>query len=250
MSTRGLYTFVGEWFPGYTDHRSGKKHKPTQAPSWNVYKHSDNYPTGAAGHIAAALAHAWPLPRYEADEFAAAFIAANKNYWQGKELETLRKLAQYQTEGGTVQEIAKTLADLQTFRDYLSHAGGNIRLMPQGKPLAVAQKNCADIEWRYEIYVEDQPSGVSVRSSGLSTPREKGKAPEDILHVRCFEIGYTGEGFSGMTDKCVFAGSLRSFTKWAEDREAAERAADAQAEAREKAKAAKKAGTNRRKVKG
>ena len=44
-----------------------------------VYKHYDNYPEGAASHIEAAKDYAWKLPRFEADEFAAAFVAANKN---------------------------------------------------------------------------------------------------------------------------------------------------------------------------
>ena len=65
MSTRGLYTF---------------KANPTTAGEmdWNIYKHSDNYPTGAADAILDALPYAWELPRYESDEFSAAFIAANK----------------------------------------------------------------------------------------------------------------------------------------------------------------------------
>ncbi len=44
-----------------------------------VYKHYDNYPEGAASHIEAAKDYAWKLPRFEADEFASAFVAANKN---------------------------------------------------------------------------------------------------------------------------------------------------------------------------
>jgi hypothetical protein len=43
-----------------------------------VYKHYDSYPSGAAQFIEAAKAHAWRLPRFEADEFGAAFVAANK----------------------------------------------------------------------------------------------------------------------------------------------------------------------------
>ena len=43
-----------------------------------VYKQYDNYPKGAAYHIEAAKDYAWRLPRFEADEFAAAFVAANK----------------------------------------------------------------------------------------------------------------------------------------------------------------------------
>lgn len=45
-----------------------------------VYKHWDGYPEarGAYGFIRAALAYAWDLPRFEADDYAAAFVAANK----------------------------------------------------------------------------------------------------------------------------------------------------------------------------
>ena len=44
-----------------------------------VYKHMDGYPDGAIEWIAKARALAWPFPRFEADEFAASFIAANKD---------------------------------------------------------------------------------------------------------------------------------------------------------------------------
>lgn len=43
-----------------------------------VYQHYDGYPTETVPNIIKALAKAWKLPRYEADEFATAFIAANK----------------------------------------------------------------------------------------------------------------------------------------------------------------------------
>lgn len=46
---------------------------------YGVYKHYDGYPQGAASHIEAAKDWAWKLPRFEADEFASAFVAANKN---------------------------------------------------------------------------------------------------------------------------------------------------------------------------
>lgn len=66
MSTRAVYTFIES---GNLEH--------------HVYKHSDGYPTGAAGALVAALDLAWPLPRYEGDEFAAAFVAANKTQGGG-----------------------------------------------------------------------------------------------------------------------------------------------------------------------
>jgi hypothetical protein len=61
MSTRAIYTFKG----------FGESH--------HVYKHYDGYPSGAARWLGNALELAWELPRYEPNEFAAAFVAANKN---------------------------------------------------------------------------------------------------------------------------------------------------------------------------
>ena len=45
---------------------------------YSAYKHYDGYPSGAADFIENAKEYAWPFPRFEADEFAAAFVAANK----------------------------------------------------------------------------------------------------------------------------------------------------------------------------
>jgi hypothetical protein len=61
MGTRAVYTFIDD-----TEDRH------------SVYKHWDGDPSGACGFIAKALKQAWPLPRFEADEYAAAFVAANK----------------------------------------------------------------------------------------------------------------------------------------------------------------------------
>ena len=68
MSTRACYTFADD------------------NDSHHVYKHHDGYPTGAADAIAEALILAWKLPRFEPDEFGAAFIAANKNISGGLRL--------------------------------------------------------------------------------------------------------------------------------------------------------------------
>jgi len=62
MSTRAVFTF----------HEAGVKRK------YHVYKHYDGYLEGAAEALKNALPFAWDLPRYEADEFTAAFIAGNK----------------------------------------------------------------------------------------------------------------------------------------------------------------------------
>jgi hypothetical protein len=62
MSTRAVYSFKDEY--NNTTH---------------VYKHHDGYPTGGLEFIAKATIYAWQLPRFEADEFGAAFIRANKD---------------------------------------------------------------------------------------------------------------------------------------------------------------------------
>ena len=43
-----------------------------------IYKHWDGYPSGVQRMIENALEQAWALPRFEANEFAAALVAANK----------------------------------------------------------------------------------------------------------------------------------------------------------------------------
>lgn len=62
MSTRSVFTFK------------------STGDVCHVYQHHDGYPSGAHDSIAETLTSgkAWPLPRFEACEFAAAFIAANK----------------------------------------------------------------------------------------------------------------------------------------------------------------------------
>jgi len=62
MSTRAVYSF-------YDDISEDGVH---------AYVHHDGYPAGAAKRIEAAKALAWGLPRFEADEFGASFVAANK----------------------------------------------------------------------------------------------------------------------------------------------------------------------------
>ena len=46
--------------------------------TYAIYKHWDGHPQGVQPMIERALGLAWKLPRFEADEFAASFIAANK----------------------------------------------------------------------------------------------------------------------------------------------------------------------------
>lgn len=65
MSTRAMYTFQDE------------------RTTVHVYKHFDGYPSGAHEFITNAMPYAWDLPRFEADDFAAAFVAANKTQGGG-----------------------------------------------------------------------------------------------------------------------------------------------------------------------
>ena len=61
MATRAVFTFTD-------DH-----------DTHHVYKHFDGYPKGAARALANTFPLAWEAPRFESDEFGAAFIAANKD---------------------------------------------------------------------------------------------------------------------------------------------------------------------------
>lgn len=61
MGTRAVYTF-----------NDG-------SDRFHVYKHWDGYPSGAALFFMRAIPYAWGGTRFEACDFAAAFIAGNKN---------------------------------------------------------------------------------------------------------------------------------------------------------------------------
>ncbi len=160
MSTRALYTFID----------------PETKQSYHVYRHHDGYPSGAAQHIRAALAYAWKLPRFEADEFAAAFVAANKgSTWRDRELELLREyegpLSSEASEGVLTRrvEIRKELARV---RDYMkgSSSGGGVRLMHSGSVYAVAP---ADIEYRYEVTLAKGQLHVTAYSTNFWDVRSK-----------------------------------------------------------------------------
>lgn len=80
MSTRGVYTFIET-----ADEKVADGH--------HVYVHSDNYPTGALTYLTDMLmsdTH-FELPRYEADEMAASFVAANKKH--GGNIRLMKKRA-------------------------------------------------------------------------------------------------------------------------------------------------------------
>ena len=73
MSTRAVFTFSCP---------------ETKGRPLLVYKHHDGYPSGAIEALIRTRdgGLGWPLPRFGADEFAAAFVAANKTQGGGVRL--------------------------------------------------------------------------------------------------------------------------------------------------------------------
>lgn len=92
MGTRGVYTFK------------------EKGATFHVYSHWDNYPTGGAQKLQATVTSdkAWKLPRFEADEFAAAFIATNKTEGGNFRLQKSRTSAMDVEFGYTIWPDPKT----------------------------------------------------------------------------------------------------------------------------------------------
>lgn len=176
MSTRAVYSFFGD----------------DDAPR-HVYKHSDGYPTGACEWIEAALEHAWKLPRYENDEFAAAFVAANKSYYKNKLFKLYAKRK-------------KTPDDRKLIEHYegyhRDHNGGGVRLIVQSAPMIPAMEAAAafasDAEYRYEV-----------------------RCIDGELHVKAFTTNY----WDAPTEEEIFSGPLKDMRAWAEAYEKARQAA-------------------------
>lgn len=111
MSTRAIYTFVDKNNEGL-----------------HVYKHHDGYPSGACKAIKNALNHSWALPRFEADDFGAAFVAGNK------------------PSAATIVQEARNRFTIDEARKY--YVGGGVRLLESGDWKKVAP---GDIQYRYLI---------------------------------------------------------------------------------------------------
>lgn len=95
-----------------------------------VYKHHDGYPSGAVQFIAAAQAHAWKLPRFEADEFAAAFVAANKpSNAQKCAAEMARADEIEKTDPSAAEKIREWAREYLPGGRYADTVGGGVRLM-------------------------------------------------------------------------------------------------------------------------
>ncbi len=117
MSTRGVFVFAD--YPAAT-------FEDREAHS--VYVHCDCYPQGAARYLAGCLASrmVWPLPRYEADEFAAGFIASIKA--------AMRQ--------GADARAAERAANGEPPAPWDAGAGGNTRLMHRWD-------EAGDVAWAY-----------------------------------------------------------------------------------------------------
>lgn len=112
MSTRAVYSFFSD----------GEKH--------HVYKHHDGYPSGAASCIAAAKDYAWPLPRFEADEFAAAFVRANKDGGGGVRL--MSSTRRFPGDIEYIYEIDGLTGSPPIVRAYVAHDGKKGRKIWEG----------------------------------------------------------------------------------------------------------------------
>lgn len=171
MSTRALYSFIGD------------------DGSFNVYKHHDGYPSGAAQILKCAIDwFAWNLPRFESDEFAASFCAAGKT-----------------TGFKTVEELTEWAKTYGPGGQYHAQKGGGVRLMPQGSPSEVACQNCSDIEYRYELRMGTPlPEFIEKRARKLP------QAP--TLLIKAFE----GNWWGGKAQEAeIFSGPFDKFYAWA-----------------------------------
>lgn len=161
MSTRGFYRFVDAAPAG------------TPAAVYNIYRQSDNYPSGGLDAIIAALRYAWTLPRYEADEFAAAFCAGYKSHYLKRVLDDVLAKAQplfdAAPESYELLRVDQVAIDPMAFKGY---NGGGIRVQAMGddwRSLAPP-----DIEYLWTVY----PGEGSVVRGGW-------QPNEIVLFVRC-----------------------------------------------------------------
>ena len=169
MSTRGFFTFRGT----------------NPEDEHHVYKHCDCYPEGPHGGvfaIAGALRYAWPLPRFEPDEFAAAFVCAAKMPFQFKEnVNAVIDAIIAQPVSTIYSEDAAARAPftlaLQPNR-YLGGIGGGVGLCPSGSWKDVAP---SDIAYRYVVYMQKNALMLDVWAVNHRDPSKRHSWTEAIL---------------------------------------------------------------------
>lgn len=180
MSTRAIYTF----------------HDDDDA--YHVYKHHDGYPWPAAvggfAHIRAALTLAWPLPRFEPDEFAAAFVAMSK---MGEMQPIIEKVIQKGSTLGVFDDPVRMSVKVPQVSRFL--LGGGVRLLKSGDWKDIAPW---DIAYRYTITNDG-----------------------DDLHVACYGVD-SGRSPKKLrwTEGKLFEGTLTEAMAWATEQEAKSKA--------------------------
>lgn len=153
MSTRAVYTF-----------KDGNE-------AYHVYKHAEGYPTEACKALLRALRFAWPLPRFEPDEFAAAFVAANKVYQLHELHDTF--FAKWGAGNNDERREINLLVDIPP-KSCLEYVGGGVRLLRSGSLAKIAPW---DIEFHYVIE-QNAAYELMVTVSVVDMPKEKKKYGE------------------------------------------------------------------------
>jgi GNAT superfamily N-acetyltransferase len=151
-----MYTFIG---------RDGRKRE-----QYHVYKHHDGYPingtSGAVFWLKAALNYAWPLPRYEADDFAAAFVAANKLSGEDLRKEQIadyrERIKRYKKEGTDTSFEEGMYAKLLRRQQTPSGQGGGVRLMETARDWRKIAP--WDLSYRYEVEHLEGEKDLTVRA--------------------------------------------------------------------------------------
>ena len=115
--------------------------------TYTVYKHHDGYPAGGVQWIANAPATAWPLPRFEADEFAASFVAGNKDRDGGVRLTKSRE-----SHGDTEYHYVITLKDralhIEIYQSGWSIGGaGDWKWLEEGGLHELLEKHAPKQDW-------------------------------------------------------------------------------------------------------
>jgi hypothetical protein len=137
MSTRACYRFVD----------------PASSEVVTIYKHHDGYPEGAVCWITKALDYAWRLARFEADEFAAAFVAANKDSAQNKRREYLDR-AERESDPTRKAALLQIADDWRPNGRYAAMNGGGVRIVNQ-PGLDAFKAFAPDIAYLYDVTVKD-----------------------------------------------------------------------------------------------
>ena len=143
MSTRACYRFID----------------PKTSDVVTVYKHHDGYPEGAVCWITKAIEYAWRLPRFEADEFAAAFVAANKASAADKRRECLERASRERSPTAKAA-LLRMAEDWAPSGRYAAMHGGGVRIV--NLPGLEAFKSYAtDIAFLYDVTLRNNALHVS-----------------------------------------------------------------------------------------